>query len=158
MLFALLVACGSADEREAEEVLLPASFPTSGFVEVRSCRAPGEHSALGGFKVWVNDDAKQALDDLWAGKTREMPANAIVAKETFGGPDCAPADLVATLVMKKVAGSNPAAGDWRWEERDASGRTDSGASPAGCIGCHEGRASCTSYGALGDKDYLCTEP
>ena len=32
-----------------------ATFRQAGFQMVRACRAPGEHSALNGFTVWVND-------------------------------------------------------------------------------------------------------
>ena len=40
-------------------LVFPTTFRQAGFQMVRACRAPGEHSALNGFTVWVNDDGRR---------------------------------------------------------------------------------------------------
>jgi len=160
LLFLVLVssACSTSAPESEQVGLLPADFRVRGFVVARDCRHPGEHSGLGGFRVWVNDDARAALDQLWAGHIDTMPNGAVVAKETFNGTDCRERDLAAIVTMRKVDGAAPADGDWLWEDRDAAGRKANTASNRACIGCHRGKASCSGYGVDGAKDYLCTEP
>jgi hypothetical protein len=126
---------------------------------VRACRAPGEHSGLNGFTVWVDDAAASAYDQILSGGgAAPMPDGAIVVKELFDDRDCTVVDR--WVAMKKVAGFDAAHGDWYWQDV-ASSRAilREGQLPA-CSDCHEGRpdATCLGYGAMNGMDYLCTAP
>ena len=110
---------------------------------VRACRAPGEHSALSGFTVWVNDGAAATYNDLLQSKdagVREMPDGAVA--------------------MKKIAGFDPLHGDWFWQDIAATGAVTLEGQAPSCSACHEGRpdATCIGYGAVNGMDYLCTAP
>jgi len=146
--------------------IFPATFRQSGFQMVRACRAPGEHSALNGFTVWTSEAAAATYDQLLSGSGaggdggagRAMPDGAIVIKELFGDRDCTLVDR--WVAMKKIAGFDPANGDWYWQDLAASRAIlREGALPA-CSVCHEGRAdgTCIGYGATNGMDYLCTAP
>lgn len=91
---------------------------------------PGQepHGAL--LTTYVNALAHDAL----AGGGSQMPAGAIIVKENFGSNRA----LMATTVMQKVTGYDPAHHDWFWAKYapdgavQASGRVDS------CYNCHGG--------------------
>lgn len=154
---------------DAGATIFPASFRQSGFRMVRACRAPGEHSGLNGFTVWVDDAAASAYDQILSGgggaggavdsgAAPAMPAGAIVVKELYGDRDCTVVDR--WVAMKKVDGFDPAHGDWYWQDVGASRAiVREGQLPA-CSDCHEGRpdGTCIGFGTLNGMDYLCTAP
>jgi hypothetical protein len=171
---ALSAGCTSRSARDggpgdAGTPIFPAGFRQSGFQMVRACRAPGEHSALNGFTVWVNDDAAATYDRILvsggggggaggAGGAPRMPDGAIVIKELYADRACATVDR--WVAMKKIAGFDPAHGDWFWQDVGAARTvTVEGQVPA-CSDCHEGQpnATCVGYGAVNGMDYLCTAP
>ena len=138
--------------------IFPQAFRQTGFQMVRACRAPGEHSALSGFTVWVNDAAAAAYNDILQNRdagAREMPNGAIVVKELYRDRICTVVDR--WVAMKKITGFDPSHGDWFWQDVAATGAvTIEGQAPS-CSGCHEGRpdATCIGYGAVNGMDYLC---
>lgn len=156
----LLAGCGEDPEPPVSGAFFPTELRSSAYVQVRTCRSPGEHSALGGFTVWTDPDSSDAFAALWAGAASEMPPGAVVVKESYGGADCEPDDAVNWVAMKKEPGFAPESGDWHWQELGPSGdlRVD-GADP-GCITCHQGSpdTTCRGYGADNGLDYICTEP
>ena len=152
---------------DAGATLFPATFRQSGFRMVRACRAPGEHSGLNGFTVWVDDAAAAAYDQILSGGGASagdsgaapvMPDGAIVVKELYGDRDCAVVDR--WVAMKKVAGFDPTHGDWYWQDLAASRAVVREGQLPACSDCHEGRpdATCVGYGAVNGMDYLCTAP
>ena len=159
------VACSSSPGSpggDAGTTIFPAAFRQSGFRMVRACRAPGEHSGLNGFTVWVDDAAAAVYDQILsgggAGVAAAMPDGAVVVKELYGDRDCTVVDR--WVAMKKVAGFDPTHGDWYWQDVAASRAiVRQGQLPA-CSDCHEGRpdATCIGYGAMNGMDYLCTAP
>jgi hypothetical protein len=145
----------------APAAVFPATFRQSGFQMVRACRAPGEHSGLDGFTVWVNDDAAAAYDQILGGgdaSTHQMPAGAIVIKELYADATCTVVDR--WVAMKKIAGFDVAHGDWFWQDVAARRTISSEGQVPACSDCHEGRpdASCIGFGAVNGMDYLCTAP
>ena len=143
-------------------LVFPTTFRQSGFQMVRACRAPGEHSGLNGFTVWVNDAAAATYDQLLLGGApgdaggHEMPDGAVVIKELYQDRGCTTVDR--WVAMKKLAGFDPARGDWFWQDVTRAGTvTAEGQLPA-CSDCHEGQASCTGFGTVNGMDYLCTAP
>ena len=87
-----------------------------------------------------------------------MPDGSIVVKELYRDPTCETVDR--WVAMKKIAGFDPAGGDWFWQDVTSQATiTAEGRLPA-CAGCHEGRpdATCIGYGATNGRDYLCTAP
>ena len=145
---------------DAGAPIFPATFRQSGFQRVRTCRAPGEHSALNGFTVWV-DGASAASYDLilgGGGATHLMPDGAIVVKELYGDRECNVVDR--WVAMKKVAGFDPGHGDWYWQDIAANRAIIREGQLPACSDCHEGRpdATCIGYGAVNGMDYLCTAP
>jgi hypothetical protein len=129
---------------------------------VRACRAPGEHSGLNGFAVWVNDAAAATYDQILQGggdaAVHEMPDGAIVVKELYKDRTCTAVDR--WVAMKKISGFDPATGDWFWQDVTAAGTVNVEGQVPACSGCHEGQpnASCIGYGAVNGMDYLCTAP
>jgi hypothetical protein len=151
--------------RDAAATIFPREFHQSGFQMVRPCRAPGEHSALNGFTVWVNETSAAAYDQLLQGAStggdggvRQMPAGSIVVKELYRDPTCDTVDR--WVAMKKIAGFDPVNGDWFWQDVSAQGSINLEGRAPSCAGCHEGRAdgTCIGYGAVNGMDYLCTAP
>jgi hypothetical protein len=150
---------------DAGTTIFPASFRQSGFQTVRACRAPGEHSGLSGFTVWANDAAAATYDQILArgagsdgGGAHQMPDGAIVIKELYNDRACTIIDR--WVAMKKVAGFDPAHGDWFWQDVAATRSVISEGQLPGCSDCHEGRpdATCIGFGAVNAMDYLCTAP
>lgn len=80
----------------------------------------------------IADEMKSSMDN-----------GVIVVKENYM-PDTL---LAAITVMYKVEGFNPEVGDWFWAKYDVDGTVAASGTPAGCIGCHGGKAS---------NDYLFT--
>jgi hypothetical protein len=156
----LCLACSSSSGtgQESTPSLLPANFQSIGFAQTRACRSPGEHSALGGFTVWVNNDALEAFQSLWAGEVGSMPSGALVLKEIYADANCDHEKALFWVVMHKERGFDPAHGDWHWQQIDKTGVVSSDGRSSACIGCHQGTGSCMGFGADASKDYLCTEP
>jgi hypothetical protein len=102
----------------------------------------------------VGTDAHRGTKDVYVNVPREValsrpfPAGTVVVKvaRRSGTPGYA---LVAT--MRKIAGADPAHGDWRFVEYLADGRggfaTRAGLSDGGCWGCH---------GIAADTDWVFT--
>ena len=105
----------------------------------------------------VGFDAHRGAKDVYVNVPREValgrpfPPGTVVVKvaRRGAGPGYA---LVAT--MRKVAGADPAHGDWRFVEYLADGRggfaTRAGLSDSGCWGCH-GIAADDGLGLHGDR-------
>lgn len=64
------------------------------------------------------------------------PVGTVVVKENYTPEK----KLAAITVMYKVAGYNPAAGDWFWVKYSPDGMVLKEGKPAGCVGCHSSRA------------------
>ena len=160
----LLVAVGLAALgcSAKSSVIFPQTFRQTGFRLVRPCRAPGEHSALNGFTVWVNDAAAVAYDDILSGTAgvHEMPANSIVIKEVSTDVTCSSSAVDRWVAMKKIPGYDPPNGDWMWQEVSGQGSITVEGRVAACTGCHAGadNTTCAGYGAARGMDYLCTAP
>ena len=147
--------------RDAGTTVFPLGFRQSGFQMVRACRAPGEHSALSGFTVWVSDAAAAAYNEIMQSRDAgagEMPDGAIVVKELYRDRTCTVVDR--WVAMKKIAGFDPLHGDWFWQDVAATGSVTLEGQAPSCSGCHEGRpdGTCIGYGAVNGMDYLCTAP
>jgi hypothetical protein len=161
----LAQACSSKSNPPAVDagtVIFPATFRQAGFQLVRPCRAPGEHSALNGFTVWVNDDAAASYDAILLGGgdagVHTMPDGAIVVKELYQDRTCTAVDR--WVAMKKIAGFDPAHGDWFWQDVSAMATVNAQGVLPSCSDCHEGRPdnTCIGYGNTNGMDYLCTAP
>lgn len=74
---------------------------------------------------------RQALDAI-RGKKGKMAAESIVVKENYKLDKT----LAAITVMYKVAGFDPAGGDWFWVKYAADGKVLAEGKPQGCISCH----------------------
>lgn len=157
----VLLACGQPAEH-GDETFFPKDLKQGGYAQVRACRYPGEHSGLGAFTVWVNAGARASFDAIWADppQATQMQAGSIVVKEIYTTTTCAADQIDHWVAMKKEPGFDAAHGDWRWQEVESDGTITVNGKSAECSDCHEGRAdtSCTGYGALNGKDYLCTVP
>lgn len=161
-----LVACGDGSAGDPpptdERLVFPRDLARSDYVQVRPCRAPGEHSALAGFTVWVDGEGAAAFEDLWADPPglSELPDGTVVVKVVYDGSDCAPDDAAGWFAMEKRSGFDPEGGDWYWQEVAADGTLRVDGKDSACTGCHEGGSSttCTGYGAFNGRDYVCTEP
>ncbi|MCF6247765.1 MAG: cytochrome P460 family protein [Desulfobacula sp.] len=81
-------------------------------------------------KVYVNDQA-------YGSHSAPLKYGAIQVKENYNKNK----KLMALTVMYKVKGYNPDDGDWFWVKYSLSGKAKPYGKPAGCIGCHGGRAS-----------------
>ncbi len=130
---------------------------------VRRCRAPGEHSGLDGFTVWVDDPSAASYDQILSGSrpdaaAAQMPDGAVVVKELYTDRDCTTVDR--WVAMKKIAGFDPTHGDWFWQDVAPTRAVLSEGQQPRCSDCHEGRAdgTCIGYGAVNGMDYLCTAP
>lgn len=159
----LAVGCSSGSTPSGDAaVLFPPSFRETGYRRVRPCRSPGEHSALFGFTVWVDEPSAARYDQILSGGgdagVQEMPAGAVVIKEVFSDLDCR--SVERWVAMKKMPGYDPAHGDWFWQELTVKGVSKSEGRVAACIACHLGgdTGSCAGFGALKGMDYLCTAP
>jgi hypothetical protein len=87
------VGCGDKAGPGPSEAIFPATFRQTGFRMVRPCRAPGEHWALNGFTVWVDQASADLYDELLRGNTargREMPDGSMVVKELYVDRGCSP--------------------------------------------------------------------
>jgi len=84
------------------------------------------HGAL--LTTYVNEHALSAIQ----GKKGTMAAESIVVKENYK-PD---KTLAAITVMYKVAGFDPAGGDWFWVKYAPDGKVLAEGEPKGCISCH----------------------
>jgi hypothetical protein len=143
-------------------LVFPTTFRQSGFQMVRACRAPGEHSALNGFTVWVNEAAAASYDEILLGGgdagVHAMPDGAVVVKELYADRACTAVDR--WVAMKKIAGFDPAHGDWFWQDVSAAAKVNTEGVLPSCSDCHEGRPdnTCIGFGNTNGMDYLCTAP
>jgi hypothetical protein len=161
----LAISCSSKSNPTAPDggtTVFPSTFRQRGFQMVRACRAPGEHSALNGFTVWVNDDAAATYDAILSGggdaATHVMPDGAVVVKELYSDRTCTAVDR--WVAMKKIAGFDPAHGDWFWQDVSAAAKVGAEGILPSCSDCHEGRPdnTCIGFGNVNGMDYLCTAP
>ncbi len=127
------------------EPIFPANYAQT-FVEVRACRFSAEHE---GYSIRVLTDPSTA--PLYRANANPLPRGAVVVKEEYRSPTCAPGTLVRwSVTRKESAGFDPQAGDWHWQ-RVASDRTVLEDGKQTCIGCHS-RPACSA------RDFMCTEP
>jgi hypothetical protein len=161
----LATGCSSKSQPAAVDggtLVFPSTFRQSGFQMVRACRAPGEHSALNGFTVWVNDEAAAAYDAILLGGAdagvHVMPDGAVVVKELYKDRTCTAVDR--WVAMKKIAAFDPAHGDWFWQDVSAASTVNTQGILPACSDCHEGRPdnTCIGFGNTNGMDYLCTAP
>lgn len=87
----------------------------------------------------MNEYALSAIQ----GKKGTMAAESIVVKENYK-PD---KTLAGITVMYKVAGFDPAGGDWFWVKYAPDGKVLAEGTPKGCVSCH---------GQKKDNDWLYT--
>jgi hypothetical protein len=141
-----------------DSLVFPPDPAGAGYARVRDCRAPGEHSALAGFEVWVDPDGSDAFAALFEDPpaASAMPEGSVVVKLTFSDAACG--DLDGYFAMKKEPGFDPAGGDWHWQQATRDGLLTVDGKDSGCTGCHQGVASCVGYGEQAGRDYLCTAP
>jgi hypothetical protein len=127
---------------------------------VRSCRRPGEHSALNAYTVWVNEIGRPSFSAIWDSPpaVSELAPGSVVVKEVYTGPDCDPTAVDRWVAMEKKPGFDPAHGDWHWQEVLADGQVRADGADTSCIRCHTGDESCSGYGLKAGRDYLCTAP
>ena len=131
------------------------------YAQVRQCRAPGEHSGLNGFTVWVNHTGGESFGAIWQTppSVKALVDGAIVVKELYTSQDCEPSSVDHWVAMRKETGFDPAHGDWHWQEVSPAGDVISDGAVATCSTCHTGdTSSCMGYGATAGRDYLCTAP
>lgn len=154
---------GGPPDEQAPTLVFPKTFREAGFREVRRCRAPGEHSGLGGFTVWVNELGADAYGRILAasdvdGGAARMPTGSIVVKELYADEACRTIDH--WVAMAKIDGYDTAHGDWFWQDVSARKTITAEGRVPSCFGCHEGRddGTCVGFGAVNGRDYLCTAP
>lgn len=154
-------ACSSAAGK-GDAPIFPATFRQAGFRQVRACRAPGEHSGLNGFTVWVDQGSADTYDSILTASAdvHQMPAGAIVVKELYGDRTCTAAAVDGWVAMKKIPGYDPPNGDWMWQDVTAQRAIISEGRVASCNSCHAGGddMTCAGYGEAHGMDYLCTAP
>lgn len=162
---ALALGCSSEPERSpGADAAAPLFTPAeaAGFPLVRECRAPGEHSGLDGFTVRISPGARDSLERLFEDPpgVAALPPGALVVKELFASPDCAPGTLSRYTAMRKEPGFAPGSGDWHWQELSPAGQVLIDGAVAACIGCHRGgpSGSCAGFGEAAGRDWFCTAP
>ncbi|MBM4361159.1 MAG: hypothetical protein FJ104_00645 [Deltaproteobacteria bacterium] len=164
---ALALALGCSSESKApqdSDAAAPLFAPedVASLPLVRACRAPGEHSGLDGFTVRISQGAEAPLAELFEDPpgVAALPAGALVVKELFASPDCAPGTLTRYTAMRKEPGFAPESGDWHWQELSPEGRVLIDGAVAACIDCHRGGASgsCAGFGEAAGRDWFCTAP
>ena len=104
------------------------------------------HGAI--LRVYVDEHGIMNIADKMKSS---MDNGVIIVKENFM-PDTT---LAALTVMYKVKGFNPEVGDWFWAKYDPDGTVVASGTPAGCIGCHGGKAAGNDYlftGSVGHDD------
>jgi hypothetical protein len=128
---------------------------------VRSCRHPGEHSALNGFTVWVDKADETSFSAIWQTPpgVSALPPGAVVVKEIYTTETCDPGTVERWVAMKKEPGFDPTHSDWHWQEVSADHRVTTDGADDHCISCHTGNdPSCDGFGFATGRDYLCTAP
>lgn len=91
--------------------------------------------------TYVNDTAHKAIE----GKTGSLPEGSMIVMENYSPEK----KLGAIVVMYKVKGYNPEAGDWFWARYLASEKIDGEGKISKCIKCH---------GDARDNDYIVNHP
>ena len=81
-------------------------------------------------QVWANGPALEA-------KKAPLPEGSIIVKEGMGDDH----KVNVVVVIYKVKGYNPQAGDWFWAKYEPSGKVGASGKVQGCISCHGGKAS-----------------
>lgn len=126
--------------------ILPANYRDE-FQLVRDCRNSIPHVAS--IRVYANEIGA----DGYLGAANVLPEGTMLVKEEFDGTDCDDdtALQVWSVMLKREAGFDPAAGDWRFQEIAAPDRRVTLDGKETCIACHSA-AECVV------RDYTCTEP
>ena len=88
----------------------------------------GPHGAY--LTTYVNPAAQQSIADK-----EGMAYGSLIVTENFDA-DKKPAGL---MIMLKIKGYNPQAGDWHWFQYDARGAVLAAGRVASCINCHGSR-------------------
>jgi hypothetical protein len=81
-------------------------------------------------QIWANQPVLTA-------KQVPLPDGSIIVKEGMG--DDKKANVV--VVMYKIKGFNPEAGDWFWAKYDLDGKVGAAGKVAPCISCHGAKAA-----------------
>lgn len=104
------------------------------YVEVRNCRASGDHD-LHNIRILADPDALAPYE----GRTAPFPVDAVVLKEEFdfGDATCEGPIVQWTVMRKLEAESSPGTLDWSWQQVDADRVVVAEDLPR-CIGCHTG--------------------
>jgi hypothetical protein len=89
-------------------------------------------------QIWANKPALEA-------KKAPLPDGSIIVKEGMGDDH----KVNVVVVMYKVKGFNPEAGDWFWAKYDPDGKVGAGGKIQACISCHGGKTQ---------NDYVLAHP
>lgn len=122
-----MCACGDGDE--------PPLFPTdysSSYVQVRDCRASGDHD-LNHVRVLADPLAV----DAYRMRDRPFPIGAVVLKEEYEFSDdtCIGPIQQWTVMVQLASGSSSSTLDWHWQKLDAQRNVVSDNEPR-CYACH----------------------
>lgn len=121
-------ACGGNGD---ETSLFPADYSSS-YVQVRGCRASGDHD-LNHVRVLADPRAL----DAYRMRDRPFPTGAVVLKEEYDFSDdtCTGPIRQWTVMEKLAAGTSSKALDWHWQKVDAHRDVVTDSEPR-CYGCH----------------------
>lgn len=133
-------AAASADEAMAEELWAELQgYETWGRFDNQSATPVLSDDHSGNYVVSYYDEALLS----WA-LSGEAPDGGISVKEVYSAPD--DTSPVALTVMKKVAGYDPAGGDWFWATYSMDGAVQSAGAVSSCSGCHSAAATDFVFG------------
>lgn len=144
-LFCLEVACGGDDAPPPPDTAFFSPTWEHDLAEVRDCRRSVDH-ALRFIRVLADDAARPA----YVGRDRPFPVGSLVLKAEYDDESCT-SIAGFTAMRKEAAGSRPGAGDWSYQETDAS-RNVLSSDGAGCVSCHRACEAPDGY------DRTCAEP
>lgn len=131
--------CAQGDLEEPKPLL--AADYRNVYPVVDGCRASVDHNFA---YMIVRTDPHSA--PMFARGPYPLPVGSVIVAEHYEDAWCS--QRAGWTVMKKEsAGSDPAAGDWRWARLDGQRRTIETDESAGCARCH---AICR------DRDFLCS--
>jgi len=125
-----LGACGGGGGAD-ETALFPDSYSSS-YVQVRDCRASGDHDLN---HVRILADPLTA--DAYRMRDRPFPTGAVVLKEEYDFSDdtCVGPIKQWTVMVQLAAGTASATLDWHWQKVDAQRDVVTDNEPR-CHGCH----------------------
>ena len=160
LVFALTGCNGGGEAPPGEPPLVFDTDLRASYTMVRPCRFPGEHSALNGFTVWVNQKGAASFAAIWQTPpgVSELAPGSVVVKELYSGQGCDPKTAERWVAMEKRSGFDPAHGDWFWQEVSSDRKVTVNGADEHCFDCHTGSQSCDGYGLAAGRDYLCTVP